>query len=379
MIPLRHATLQCAIASALTACVAARAWAQDGVTPFTEGSFTLVVLPDTQNYTVLFGDVRGGGRGGGRGGDTIYDPFEHQVNWIVDHRDEHNILFVLHEGDIVNNNNDTQWTHAKNMLGRLDGVVPYALAPGNHDYGPNGNAGDRSTLFNDYFSASDNPLNDPVQGGALGGVYEPGHLDNAYYTFTSPHGGDFLILALEWGPRDPVVEWANEVVAAHPDHAAILLTHAYMYFDETRYDWQSKGAAQSWNPHSYGSASLPGGTNDGEELWQKLVSKHENFIMTLNGHVLGDGLGYLASEGEHGNTVHQMLFNTQFEAQGGNGWLRLLEFLPDGQTVVVRTYSPYLDQWRTDPANQFTLFIPEPATVCLIAGLGAWALSRRSK
>ncbi len=31
--------------------------------------------------------------------------------------------------------------------------------------------------------------------------------------------------------------------------------------------------------------------NDGEELWDKLVSKHENFILTLNGHVTQDGLG----------------------------------------------------------------------------------------
>jgi hypothetical protein len=49
-----------------------------------------------------------------------------------------------------------------------------------------------------------------------------------------------------------------------------------------------------------------------------------------------------------------MLLNTQFETNGGNGWFRLIEFLEDGKTVRVRTYSPFLDLSRTDPANSYT-------------------------
>ena len=49
--------------------------------------------------------------------------------------------------------------------------------------------------------------------------------------------------------------------------------------------------------------------------------------MTLNGHVGGDGVGYLKSTGVEGNVVHQMVFNSQFETNGGNGWIRVLEFL----------------------------------------------------
>ena len=41
----------------------------------------------------------------------------------------------------------------------------------------------------------------------------------------------------------------------------------------------------------------------------------------------------------------QMMFNVQilgggWEGNGGDGWLRILEFLPDGRTIKVRTYSP---------------------------------------
>jgi hypothetical protein len=81
--------------------------------------------------------------------------------------------------------------------------------------------------------------------------------------------------------------------------------------------------------------------------------------MVLNGHVGGDGLGYLESTGDHGNTVYQMLLNTQFEANAGNGWLRVLEFLNDGKTVRARTYSPFLTLSRTDVANQFEFEISQ--------------------
>jgi hypothetical protein len=82
-------------------------------------------------------------------------------------------------------------------------------------------------------------------------------------------------------------------------------------------------------------------------LWTGLVSQQDNFEMVANGHFGGDELGYLQSTGLGGNQVHQLFFNTQFETQGGNGWIQLIEFLQDGKTVRVRTFSPYLNQMRT--------------------------------
>jgi hypothetical protein len=72
------------------------------------------------------------------------------------------------------------------------------------------------------------------------------------------------------------------------------------------------------------------------------------------------GTGYLRSTGDAGQTVHQILFNTQRWGDAGNGWLRLLEFQPDGRSVIVKTYSPWLDArgltaWRSDPENYFVL------------------------
>lgn len=305
--------------------------------PFVPGSWTLAVLPDTQVYVMRHPEM-----------------FDKQTRWIVENKEKHNIVYTLHLGDIVNNNNPSQWENAQRSMSILDGTVPYAMAPGNHDYGDNGSANHRQTLFNEYF-----PIEKYRAWPTFGGAMDSSRMDNTYHFFKAG-GHDWLVLALEWGPRHSAVAWANNIVAKHPNHKALLITHAYMYYDETRYDWKTKGAAQSWNPHAYGTAKDPDGTNDGEELWQKLVRKHPSFVMTLNGHVLNDGLARLSSEGDHGNIVHQMLVNYQMKPLGGESFLRLIEFLPDGETVQIKAYSPHYDRYKTDRQNQFVLKLKPP-------------------
>ena len=76
------------------------------------------------------------------------------------------------------------------------------------------------------------------------------------------------------------------------------------------------------------------------------------------GHVTKTGAARLTSTGVSGNNMHQILANYQMRAQGGEGYLRLVEFLPDGKTVQVKSYSPFLDKYLTDDAQQFTLELP---------------------
>ncbi len=308
--------------------------------PIEPGSWTLAILPDTQVYA-----------------QSYPQHFNAQTAWIRDHAESHNIKYVLHEGDIVNNNNVPQWNNALASMNLLNGAVPYAMAPGNHDYGPGGNAADRNSYFNqaEYFGPGTYYAQQP----SIGGFFEPGKTDNSFHVFEAG-GENWLVLALEWAPRDAVVEWANQVVANHSDHKTMLVTHAYMYYDETIYDWAAKGASQSWNPHAYPLVNNPGETvNDGQELWDKLISKHENFRFTFNGHVLNDGTGFRSTAGDAGNVVHQMLANYQMKAQGGMGDMRLLEFKADGRTVEVRTYSPVLDRYDDAFDQQFTLRMDE--------------------
>ncbi len=314
----------------------------DGEPPALQpGSFTIAVLPDTQHYSEKYPDT-----------------YLAQTKWIVENQKARNIASVLHLGDITNHNAPAEWENAVKAMRVLDGKLPYFFVPGNHDYSDKGGCKDRTTLLNDYFPVS-NYRDRPT----FGGTYdkEPDRLENSFHLF-SAEGRNFLVLGLEFGPRKDVVRWANEVVAKHKDRAAILITHAYIYYDDTRYNWKTYGAEQRWNPHNYPVAkATDDDVTDGEELWTNLISKHENFILTLNGHVLGDGLGRFVSATPAGREVQQLLVNFQMRPKGGDGWLRLLEFRPDGKTVQVYDYSPTRRQRNESAQNQFTMTLPAVA------------------
>ncbi|TWU26075.1 lamin tail domain-containing protein [Bythopirellula polymerisocia] len=315
---------------------------QEPFVPSPDAAWSMVIFPDTQNYVKNASQV---------------PILSEMTQWVRDNRESWGIQLVLQEGDIVNNNDTVtpnsgdqdssqQWQHAKDAFSLLDGQVPYIFATGNHDHGFL-NTENRDTEFNTYFSSSDNPLVDPTQGGILKGVKDPGELQNAYYEFTAPDGREILVVSLEWAPRQQTVAWANQIVSQskYEEHTTILLTHGYTDQDDTR--WQI-------DPATYPAVT---DGNDGEDLWNELVKLHGNFEFVFSGHVGGDGLGYLTSNGVEGNLVHQILFNTQFEANGGSGWIRVLEFLDDGHTVRVRTYSPHHDLQKTDLANAFLMDI----------------------
>jgi uncharacterized repeat protein (TIGR02543 family) len=53
--------------------------------------------------------------------------------------------------------------------------------------------------------------------------------------------------------------------------------------------------------------------------------------------------------------VYQVEADYQGDSNGGNGWLRLLEFHPLEDKIYVQTYSPYLKSYETDSDSQFTL------------------------
>ena len=310
------------------AALAARAEPPPKPPEFVPGSWTLVLLPDTQVYSERYPGL-----------------FTLQTHWIARNKDKYNIRYVLQLGDITNDASQRQWQRTQAAMSELDGQVPYAIAPGNHDYGPKpaGEKAERFTLLNKYFPLA-KCKSWPTFGGALNG-----DMCNTYHLFQAGDA-EWIVLALEFAPRDETVQWANAVLAKYPRRKAILATHAYLYSDGTRYDFARKKSTQSWNPHEY-YPKAP--INDGEELWEKLVRKN-NFALTFNGHVLGRGVGFLSSKNDRGQTTHQMLVNYQMRQLGGEGYLRLIEFLPDGKTVHVKSYSPLYDSYLQDEGNQFS-------------------------
>ncbi len=295
--------------------------------------YTIIAMPDTQFYAAFYPDI-----------------FEAQTRWIAGERAIGNVAFVVHEGDMVDSDTDAQWTVAARSMQLLDGVVPYVISMGNHDYGPGGDGwtATRSTMIDTYF---------PVWKYAplpwFKGTFAPDHIENNYTLMDVPGGGQWLVVSLEFGPRDEVLTWADGIVKEYPNTPVMLVTHAYLFEDNTRYDHNASG--QSWNPHTYPIAMTPGAVNDGEEIWQKLVLGNSNIQFVLCGHVLHRGVGRLTSTRPDGTTVNEILANYQVQDLGGGGYLRVMQFFPANRTVHVRTYSPYLDAFKTDPGNDFEL------------------------
>jgi hypothetical protein len=299
------------------------------VLEFVPGSWSLAVLPDTQKYS--------------RNVPGLYTA---QTHWIARHKQQFNIQYVLHMGDVTDRNTPLEWQRAGEAMHELDGVVPYALASGNHDVTRLGKPNaPRDTLLNRYF-----PPADFKKWPTFGGLMREDDLQNSYHLF-SAGGADWLILALEWAPRNETVAWANAVLDKFPRRKTILITHAYMYFDDTRYDYLRKGKFQINNPHAY---RLSEPVNDGQELWDKLVKMH-NVPFVFSGHTYSTGSARLTSKNAAGRSVHQILSDYQFRLLGGEAYLRLVEFLPDGKTVHVKTYSPLYDRYLTEPDQQFIL------------------------
>ena len=77
-------------------------------------------------------------------------------------------------------------------------------------------------------------------------------------------------------------------------------------------------------------------------------------------------MAYRVDKNSAGKDVSQMTFNVQYvgggpEGNGGDGWLRILEFMSDGKTIKVRTYgisklTRHLAH-RTAPYDQFDIIL----------------------
>jgi hypothetical protein len=293
-----------------------------GVGPETAPPVTIVVLPDTQYYSVAYPDV-----------------FAGQTSWILGQKAALNIAAVLHVGDIVDGDTQDQWTVASTAMRALDGFVPYVLVPGNHD-----TDSDRNTMIDTYFGPASMPW--------ITGTMIAGQIENNYALLDiGPQ--KWLVLGLEFGPRDVVVTWAESVLKAYPALPAMIVTHAYLYHDGNRYDVNAS-SHQSFIPQDYHYTESQG-INDGEMLWQKLVLPNPNVRLVFCGH--DTGWARLRSTRPDGSVVDQMLSDYQWYGGDsfGDGYLRVVQLDYGKKTIQVQTYSPYLQQYLTDDANQFTL------------------------
>lgn len=304
------------------------------------GVTTIAMLPDVQYYT-----------------ECRSPHLAAQVNWLARVAAERNVRVAAFMGDLTEHDTKPEWTYFRDQIADASTKIPIVLTTGNHDLGIGGSTHTRRTLFNRFF-----PEPPGIAADLLAEQRKRGGIANAYYRIALPHG-TLGILSLEWAPRTSTVSWANGVLDQFPDDRVVVVTHAYLYQDSTRYDWPVKGLSQSWNPNYYGLAKwerFVDKEHDGEMLWNALVRKHAGIFLVLSGHVAGTGTGVLSSRGDAGNLVHQVLGNFQMLDEGGLGYLRLFEIQPDGRSLRMKTYSPSLGLYAIGDGQRAELPI-EPA------------------
>jgi hypothetical protein len=290
--------------------------------------FTIAVLPDTQYYSEKYPAI-----------------FKLQTQWIADNVQAQHIVFVSQVGDLVNNyqsNNDYEWKNAQQAMSiTRNAGIPYSVVPGNHDL--NFSAGD-TTYYDKYFPYTDFTSYNwygsgqyPPKKGDPSPNYPINSNASNYETF-SALGQNFVILNLACTPdvlvNTGMYTWANIVLNHYGNYKAIVVTHGYV----------------GSNGNYVDSSAV-----SGKEIWQNIVNPNSNVVAVICGHIHSSY--HAAVIAAHGNTVENLLFDSQDDPHGGDGWLRLYKFYPQLNKVSAITYSPYLKEFDTSPNGEFDFIL----------------------
>jgi hypothetical protein len=364
-------------------------------------SFTLAVIPDTQNYI----DFRH--QKAGKFELDSSDLFIQQMQYIADHSVSNggDIVFVTAVGDVWQHQTETiDAEHLQRGFGiepnpilarnsvRAEQVLkieipkaiegyqiisqaglPFAVAPGNHDYDAMWSVSGYTPNRDKQFRELDRTVEDM-------GLLHVGGLDNFRSAFgetssffknkswyiASHNGGansaqrfsaggyHFLHLALEMQPGDEVISWAESILSANPGLPTIITTHDYLNASGERQPQVLVDLARV-DPSYHNSA---------EQIWDSLFSQHDQIFLVLSGHHKGQSMRVDANA--NGRPVYQLLADYQVRGQAGidagrtkyfvgigDGWFRLMQFdlSAEPATIRVKTFSSYLGQFSSEVDN----------------------------
>jgi Calcineurin-like phosphoesterase len=339
-------------------------------------SFTVAMIPDTQNYMDHTHQKATGWP------IDASEQFLEQMRYIAANLESAggDIAFVTAVGDVwQNQTKPVDPAHAARGLGRvanpmldrfvryseqvpkvempkaaegyrlIAGKVPFSVVPGNHDY---------DAMWP--VEAAKDPDGKPRTPFQI----HPGGLDNfrsvfgarseffrgqRWYVSSHDGGADsaqiftaggyrFLHIGVQFNPPDATLRWAEGVMRRHRGLPTIVSTH----------DFLSTKGERLPNP-IIDPASVDPQDNNAEDMWNKLISRNDQVFLVLCGHQHGQSRRVDANR--RGNMVHQILADYQDRGQSvkdaggkgytGDGWLRLMQFDMGAEVPVirVRTYS----------------------------------------
>ncbi|MHA3704949.1 hypothetical protein ACXR2U_22485 [Jatrophihabitans sp. YIM 134969] len=282
-----------------------------------DGRFVFAVLPDTQQEVLKQENVA---------------RFTQRIQWLTDHATPLDLRYVTHSGDVVgwDTSDHVQYQRTRAGVDLLDASgIPWSFSIGNHDtfaVGPGGGArpgGNASvdvrvtTTFNAFYGVG--------HADALRGTFEPGKIDNSFSTFRA-EGTRWLVLNLELWPRTEAVRWAQQVVASHPRHNVVVVTHAMLNAD---------GTVQE-NDGGYGATSP-------RYLLDNLALRYANVRFVFSGHA--GTFAKLDLTGVHGNPVS--LVQTTYHSLTDNP-VRLVTVDTRANTYSSVVYGPWTRTQYTD-------------------------------
>ncbi|MCY1072820.1 metallophosphoesterase [Nannocystis sp. RBIL2] len=310
--------------------------------------FTIVILPDTQNYTQFPGN---------------FPQYPAQTQWVWDHRNTDNIVAVLHNGDVVQHGNieEIEWERAETAMSTLEKTgtkfpdgIPYGIAVGNHDNGASfhDDVPNSTTLFNKYFGVK--RFEDRAY---YGGHY--GNKNDNNWILVRAGNLDIVMVSLEYrgdlGQNPDVLAWARGVFEDHPHALGIVNSH---HIVKANGDFSAEG----------------------KQIYD-VMKKVDNVQLMTSGHI--KQFRARRTDNYMGHKIHSMLADYQDlilpgeGCAGGCGYMRIWRFSPKKNQVKVETYSPSLDKSMTSDKEQFTLTLDLSAAtgvfevVGQVAGPGA--------
>jgi hypothetical protein len=365
--------------------------------------FTIVMVPDTQNYVDFTHQKSAGfvldanellveqmthiaGKGVASGGDVVFvaavgDVWQHVLRGSDPEHERRGVRSIdggrgfepLIRPNETLNFEIPMAVQAYRLLSAAG--IPFGVPPGNHDYDAWWVAPVAGAVAADADAALLANVPPEMQHMHLGGLeafkqafgsdseffrgkeWYVGSFDGGSSSAQvfSAGGYRFLHIALEMHAGDHVLAWAERILDEHPNLPTIVSTHDYL---------SARGERLPFGTMDLSIAD-PGYNNHAEDVWRKFISTNDQIFMVLSGHQAGQALRI--DENDRGHAVYQILADFQDRGQAaldagapprpggmapgvGDGWYREMTFDLDDDPprVEVRTYSTHYDAYSSE-------------------------------
>ncbi len=271
--------------------------------------------------------------------------FKASMEWLTTQHDcFDNIDMVIQVGDLTDNNAATEWSRAIIVMRPVAEKIPMIAVTGNHDYDWQRTNDENFALINSRLSSRFNqyllPLAPRLK---LVSLFEAGRHDNAIYQ--AELGGRLSqFIALEFAPRPEAVEWARQHIEANPSMDTYIITHEWLYRSAVRLDWGNSYAKRQF--------SDPSLATDPETMWKTIVKPYDNVIAVICGH--NSFMEVREDLNDAGRKVPQILFNLQYQPNGGDSMLQLWEFPAESDSVKIRVYNTMAQTFCPDSLTSYS-------------------------